>query len=267
MPSLREVQRAFTAAALFGDPAAIAGLGIVAGTLGAAARIAIYRNNLLGNYRHALAATYPVVRRLVGGAFFDAAIEAFVRAHPSVHGDVNRYGGEMARFLAAYPPARPLAYLPDVASLEWAIDQANIAAEAPALDLAALAAIAVDAMDALRFVLHPSAQIVRSPYPVFHIWQVNQPGYAGDDHVDLGEGGDALLVRRAPDGVTIERLAPGESAFLEALASHRRLDDAAKRAAGAESSFDLADVLRHHVAAQTIVAFRTPSASRSGIHR
>ena len=64
MPSLRELQRSFSAAVLFDDAAAAASLGIVPGSLGTAARIAIYRNNVLGNYRKALAATYPVVQRL-----------------------------------------------------------------------------------------------------------------------------------------------------------------------------------------------------------
>ena len=259
MRSLRELQRGFSAAALLGDTAALADLGIVAGPLDATARIAVYRNNVLGNYRRALAATYPVIRRLVGGQVFDALIETFVRAHPSRHGDVNRYGGELAGFLASHPPMSKLAYLPDVARVEWAIDQANIAADAPPLDLVALAAVPAEAYGELRFTLHPSAQIVASRYPVFRIWQVNQTDYAGDDRVDLEEGGDMLLVRRATDGVTLERLAVGEYAFLTALAESARLHDAEQRAAGADASFDLARVLKLHVAAQTIVAFRAPS--------
>src|SRR5271169_1907108 len=184
MRSLREVQRGFTAAALFDDTASLAEIGIVAGGLDPAARIAVYRNNVFGNYRQALAATYPVVRRLVGGTLFDAAVAAFARAYPSQHGDVNRYGGDMARFLAAYPPARTLVYLPDVARLEWALDQANIAADSPPLDLRALAAVPAAALGALRFALHPSVQMVKSRHPIFRIWQVNQPGYAGDDQVE-----------------------------------------------------------------------------------
>ena len=265
MPSLREVQRGFVAATVFGDTGALAGLGIVAGALDPAARIAIYRNNALGNYRKALAATYPVLQRLVGGRFFTAAIDAFVRAHPSPRGDVNRYGGELARFLAAYPPARELPYLPDVARLEWAIDQANIATDAPPFDPAALRDVPENAFGELRLVLHPSAQFVVSAYPIFHIWQLNQPGHAEDDRVDLGEGGDALLVRRAPDGVVIERLAAEEIAFLGALAGSRSLNDATERASAIEPSFDLSGALMRHVSAGTIVAFLAPYDASSGI--
>jgi hypothetical protein len=258
MPSLRDLQRGFAAATVFGDEASIAGLGIVAAELGPTARIDIYRNNILGNYRKAMAATYPVVHRLIGTALFHAAIEAFVRAHPSTRGDVNGYGGELARFLSTYPPARELVYLPDVARLEWAIDQANIAADAAVLELAALAAVPEDALGELRFALHPSAQLIASPYPIFRIWQVNGADQAGEERVDLGEGGDTLLVARGTDGVTIERLRPGSHAFLLALARDLKLGEAVERALAAEASFDLSAVLKAHVAAQIIVAFRGP---------
>src|SRR6266536_505564 len=251
MPSLREVQRGFVAATVFGDSSALADLGIVAGTLDPAARIAVYRNNTLGNYRKALAATYPVVQRLVGIAFFNAAIDAFVRAHPSPRGDVNRYGGDLARFLATYPPARELPHLPDVARLEWAIDQANIAADAGALDLAAIAKVPESLLGKLRFTLHPSAQLVVSVHPIFHIWQVNQAGYAGEDRVDLGEGGDTLLIARGANGVMVERLTPGVFAFLSALTRNLRLADAVDGALAADASFDLSAALKSHVAGGT----------------
>jgi hypothetical protein len=267
MPSLRETQRAFASVAMFGDTGALAALGIVANGLDPAARIAIYRNNVLANYRKALGATYPVVLRLVGVPFFNAAVDAFGRAYPSLRGDVNRYGGEMARFLAAYAPARDLPYLPDVARLEWAIDQADIAAEAPGFDLAALAAVPPAVHGELRFILHPSARLVASRYPVLRIWQVNQPDYTGDDTVDFGEGADALLVLRTTRGVHIERLAAGEHALLAALAKRLRLSEAAARASAVDPAFDLAPVLRNHVAARTIVAFRAPPNVDTGVER
>lgn len=267
MPSLRELQRSFVAATLFGDVAALAGAGVIAGGLDAATRVGVYRNNILGNYRKALAATYPVVLRLVGAPFFNAAIDAFVRAHPSTRGDINRYGGELPRFLAAYPPALELGYLPDVARLEWAIDQANVAADAPPLDLAALGRAPQEKLGELRFALHPSAWLIASPYPILRIWRVNQVDYNGDVAVDLGEGGDALLVLRTAQGVSIEPLAPGEHALLAALSAGATLVCAAKRAAAASPSFDLTASLQRHVAAQAIVAFRLPSTPKTGTPR
>ena len=92
-------------------------------------RIGIYRRTIATNYRNALGATYPVVRRLVGTPFFDAAVDAYVEAHPSRSGDLNEYGATFGEFLGGYEPASDLPYLPDVARLEWAIDEANRAAD------------------------------------------------------------------------------------------------------------------------------------------
>jgi hypothetical protein len=258
MPSLRELQRGFAAAIIFGDRSAMAGLGVMGGALDAGARLAIYRNNVLGNYRKALAATYPVVQALVGRPFFGAAVEAFVRAHPSRRGDVNRYGGELAQFLASYAPARELPYLPDVARLEWAIDQATIAVDADRLDLASLAAAPETTLGSLRFELHPSARFVVSRYPIFRIWQANQAGHDEDPPVDLSEGGDALLVVRGADGVSVQRLSSATHAFLSSLGGHLTLSQAVERAIAADASFNLGEALKRYVASQTIVAFRAP---------
>jgi hypothetical protein len=269
MRSLHDLQRAFSTAAIFGDPAAVAALGIVPGGLKPAARIDIYRANVLGNYRRALAATFPVVRRLVGAAFFDAASDHFVRGHPSTRGDVNRYGSSFAEFLDAYPPARDLKYLPDVARLEWAIDQANIARDAPALDLAALGTVPAEMHGELRFLLNPSAHLIASGFPILHIWQANQPDCGADENIDLDEGSETLLVQRRPvavGGIAIERIPVVQHLFLTLLAAGRTLEESAKRCAALAPDFDLAATLQLHVTQQTIVAFRAPAA-RAGESR
>lgn len=262
MPLLHDMQRAFSTATIFDDAAAAASLGIVARRLDPAARIDIYRSNVLGNFRRALAATYPVVTRLVGAPFFDAASDHFVRAHPSTRGDINRYGADFAGFLDRYPPARELKYLPDVARLEWAIDQANIAADATPLDLAALSAVPADLHGELRFLLHPSAQLIASKYPILHIWQANQPERSAAERIDLDEGSDALLVVRRPaalGGISIERLSAAGHLFLALLSAGRSLDATATQCAAVSPDFDLAAALQRYVSGQTIVAFRAPA--------
>jgi hypothetical protein len=264
MPSLLEMQRAFSAAAVFGDGAALASLGIAAGGVEAETRIGIYRGNVLGNYRKALAATYPVIKRLVGAPFFDAASDHFVRGHPSTGGDINRYGADFALFLGDYAPARELRYLPDVARLEWAVDQAAIARDAPAFDLAALAAVPADLHGELRFSLHPSARLIVSEYPILHIWRANQPGADADQRIDLDEGGDHLLVlRREGDGIVVERLAQPEHLLLSLLEAGRPLGEAADDCIASSPGFDLAAALQRHVAGHAVVAFRAPAPSTS----
>ena len=74
-------------------------------------------------------------------------------------------------------------------------------------------------------------------------------------------------MRRAADGVVIERLAAGEHAFLAALAGNRSLSDATESACSAEPAFDLAATLGRHVAAGTVIAFLAPSAPSSSTPR
>jgi len=84
-------------------------------------------------------------------------------------------------------------------------------------------------------------------------------GAAAVPEHDTGALDVALLVRRASDGVVIERLMAGEHAFLAALAGKRSLNDATERASAIEPSFDLSGALMRHVSAGTIVAFLAPS--------
>jgi hypothetical protein len=258
MPSLHELQRAFSAAALFGDAAALASLRVVAAGVTPEARIGIYRGNVLGNYRKALAATYPVIRRLVGAPFFDAVSDHFVGAHPSTRGDINRYGATFADFLRAYPPARDLSYLPDVARLEWAVDQANIARDAEPFDLPALATVPAEMHGELRFSLHPSAQLIASPFPILHIWRANQPESTADESIDLDEGGDTLLVLRRIAGIVIERIPPPDHMLLGELAAGRTLGEAAAGCAARFADFNLATALQRYVGMSAIVAFHLP---------
>jgi hypothetical protein len=110
----------------------------------------------------------------------------------------------------------------------------------------------------MRFQLHPSARLIDSPHPIFRIWQAHQPGHE-DDPVDLGQGGDAVLVARGTAGVSLERLSASARAFLASLAGHLTLDDAVSRAMAVDPGFDLGETLRNHVASHTIVSFRAPT--------
>ena len=260
MPSLRELQVGFADALLAGDAAPPPFATIPPER--AAERIAVYRRALFANYRNALGATYPVVARLVGAPFFGAAVDAFVRAHPSTSGDLNVYGDAFPAFLGRYPPAAGLPYLADVARLEWAQDEANRAADPHATPddvLAALAALTPEALPAARLALAPSCRLVASPYPVLRIWRSNQPGCEAEGRVSLDEGGDALLVRREAAGVTIERVAASEFAWLEALARGVPLADAIEAAAATGTPFDLATVLRQRIADGTLAGVVAPA--------
>ena len=78
-------------------------------------RLSIYRNNTIATLTAALKATFPVVCRLVDDRFFDYAAHAFIQHNLPASPCLVEYGGDFPTFLAGFPPAADLDYLPDVA--------------------------------------------------------------------------------------------------------------------------------------------------------
>ena len=149
-------------------------------------------------------------------------------------------------------------YLPDVARLEWAIDEANRAADsrfAPDAVLGALSSRAAEELSGLRLRIEPSCRLVASEFPLLRIWQVNQPEYGGDLQVDFAAGPDHLRIRRELEGtkgVVIERLPAGDFAWLSALSEGATLAEAIERAREADGSFDLQTALQAFIGDGTI---------------
>jgi len=254
---LRETQRGFSSAILTDDSAPIRAR-IRAGRFGAERHLQIYRNNVHTSLTDALEAVYPVIARLVGEDCFCGCGYHYLRHAPPTSGNLHDFGEHFAEFLSSFEPVRTLAYLPDVARLEWAWHRAFHAADAAPLARDALAQVAPEDYNALRFALHPSAQLPASDYPVLRIWQTNQPNAdTGDDAVDLSEGGVRMLVVRREIDVEIEPIGRGEYALLCAFARALPFADAADAAIASEPAFDLAASLRRRVQDQTIVGFNS----------
>lgn len=97
-------------------------------------RFAVYRNNLVVSLVDALADTYPVVQEMVGVEFFRAMAREFVRLQPPSSPVLAHYGAGFAEFIAAFPPAASLPYLPDLARLEMMrVEVYHAADDAPAM--------------------------------------------------------------------------------------------------------------------------------------
>jgi hypothetical protein len=239
MPTLRELQAAIGSAMLGGDAGA-AVREIEPDGLAPGARLEIYRHHVLTTLTSALEATFPVICRLVDRRFFAYAADTYVRAHPPAGPCLFEYGDSFPDFLAAFPPCRDLAYLPDVARLEWAMSAALHAPDVDAMDPACLAHVAAEDMPRLTFSVDPSVSLLASPWPVDRIWRANQDedGASGGP-VDLASGGVRLEVRRAGDVATVRALTPADHALRTALARGRTLEDAAAEALAVDPQFDL----------------------------
>jgi hypothetical protein len=201
-------------------------------------RFRVYRDNVRIGLVRALASRFPAAERIVGGEFFAAMAEDFVRDQPPRSPLLLAYGDAFPAFVATYALAESVPYLADVMRIEVARGHAYHAEDRVPLDPNALAAIEPEKLALLHLALHPSVTVLRSRFPAVTIWAMN----AGE--VPLAPitdwAGQDCLVARPRMTVKVIRLPAGGADFLEALAAGHALDEAASMALAAADDFDLA---------------------------
>lgn len=246
MPRLLDVQRGFRTAVL--ADAAMPPSLINGGKVSAAARLGVYRNNVIGNLTRALRLSYPAVERLVGEDFFAAAAQRFIVATPPRTADLNQYGDGFAEFLASFEAAESVPYLADVAQLEWAISRALRTPPTLPLTLETLRAVPPEQQTDLRFRPHPTLSLLSLGYPARTIWEAVLADDADERDVrlatiDLESGDEMLVVLRSDGALDIEPLSDCAFELAQALAGGCPLGEALERVPEHDAAPLLADFL------------------------
>ena len=251
MPTLLEIQRAVRRSLVEREDGAAAG-HLIAGPLTPEERLSIYRNTFVANLSTALRLTYPAIHRLVGAEFFESAARIFMEERLPRSAYLDEYGAEFSAFLSRFPPAASLAYLPGVASLEWAVSRALHAADEPPLDVTCLAAIHPADQGWVYFTPHPSVGLVHADHPVNAIWRAV---LARDDAamaaIDIASGPVWLLVQRVETDVDIRNVDEAEWRFMAELCTARPL----QLAVDAAPAIDAAAALADHLAAGRFISY------------
>lgn len=231
---LLEMQRAFARALLAGEGAGALAL-LAPGRLPAGRRLAVHVNSVLGGLVGTLAAAYPAVHRVLGEEGFRAVATAFARRHPPRAARLSAYGAGFAAFVETSAAAEARPWLPDLARLDWARNEALFAAEARGLAPEDLAHLPAEAVPALRLAAHPAARLVGSPHPVaaLRARTLGEPP---------PEGGAAVLVTRPGRSVQQVSLDAGAAAFLAALLAAESFAEAAATGFAAEPDLALETV-------------------------
>ena len=220
-----------------------------------ARRLAVYRNNVVNSLVEALADTFEVTEQLVGAAFFQAMAAGVVRGNPPRSRILAHYGEDFAQYIAGFVPAVSLPYLPDVARLEFARMRALHAADAGAIDGAALARAlaAPDELASLRLEWHPSVHPIASRFSVVSLWAAHQgAGEFLGASIDRPE--HAVVLR---DGLDVFVLAvdAGTASFVSRTLAGAPFGVAAAAAAG-DGTFDLGAALTLLVRHGALVGLR-----------
>lgn len=220
-------------------------------------RFAVYRNNVLTGLANGLAEAYPVVRRLVGEAFFHAMALEFAANHPPTGPLMFDYGAAFPAFLTRFEPVQSLFYLPDVARLERAWLEAYHAADEDPVGADALSSAGAVDLGGMRLGLHGSLRLVRSAFPVVSIWQANSGAAEGAEIPDRPE---TALIARPGAEVTLRPLPHGAAAWIGALQAGQTLAEAADAALAADPQFDIAEGLAGLFRLGLVTGFRRAAA-------
>ena len=252
MPSLLEVQHAIRRSLIERDDEAAVS-NVVAEGLAPKQRLAVYRNTFDGNLTNALRLSYPVVHRLVGAEFFEGAAQIFCHQHPPRAAHLDAYGAEFPDFLAGFPPAASLAYLADVARLEWAVSSALHAPDAEPIDANQLAGLNPADHDRIQFVVDPSITLLRVDYPADTIWRaVLAQDDAMLDAIDLMAGPVWLLIERRVTGIEVTHVEESTWRFSNSLFAGQPLGAAIEHTNCPEAATTLAE----HIGAGRFIAYR-----------
>lgn len=193
--------------------------------LAPAARVQVYRNNVRALFEGALARTYPVLRRRVGEEYFARLAAEYRQDHPSRSGDLHWTGRCFPGWIASRMAGSDYAWLVDLARLEWACEEALVSEWLPAAPVDSLASVPPDALADARLVLQPALRTLRSGYPVWSVWQANQPGAPGAA-IDPSLGPQQVVVIPDGDGLVLHSLPADRFDFVVLLGSGRTLGEA-----------------------------------------
>ncbi|HKI74869.1 MAG TPA: DNA-binding domain-containing protein [Pseudomonadales bacterium] len=188
------------------------------------ARLTIYRNMVTNNLCEALETVYPMTRALVGESFFDMLAARYVQKVPSTSGKLQDYGRDFSDFIETVPETDSVAYLGEVARLEWLRQKSALAPIMVGMAPAGLAQ--QDSGQWPDLGLHPSLQLLASRYPVLDIYRYCQNPTGPQPNVDAP--GQQVALWRNGAGIEMRTIDVGWYRFIEQLTCGASRDLAGK---------------------------------------
>jgi Putative DNA-binding domain len=214
---------------------------------------AVYRNNFAESLIGAIAARYPTVVRLAGMDSFRTAAHNYVLSEPPRSPVLLQYGETFPHFLRDLRTSPSLDYLAEIAELDLARIKAYHAADATPVGREAFAELPRASLDRLRFLIHPSASVIASRFPIVTIWEASQSGNTGA--ILQQWGAQAALVARPFLDVEVRLLPPGGPAFFKSLSNGDTMALAAQVASAHTEDFELAANLALLIESNIVVGF------------
>ncbi|MCL1140514.1 DNA-binding domain-containing protein [Shewanella pneumatophori] len=156
-------------------------------------RFHIYQNNAFQAQLNALQQTFPVCHIVVGELCFSQLAKRYTLQYPLRDLNLNSYGqnfpGWLTQEITNYSAFKDLAYLGELAQLEWQINQSYYAMDSDSFmlnhnELAQLASLADAAQQQAILLLSPAVSLLNCGFPVEKIWQKYQSHRASHAQVE-----------------------------------------------------------------------------------
>jgi hypothetical protein len=177
-------------------------------------RLAIYSDAYRLRLTEALASTLPRLQQLLGEDQFAGIAREYIDLCPSSYPSIRWFGDRLPRLLRKSFPTQP--WLAELATWEWSVAAAFDGADAEAVGIEALAAIAPEQWPTLTFQFHPTVQVlaVRTNAPL--VFKALSADDVPPECVELDEA-QSWLIWRAGLKTQYRSLAPDEVAALAAM--------------------------------------------------
>ncbi len=203
-------------------------------------RFNVYRNNVAYSLIEALGKNYPAVKAQCGEARFNDAARLYLSEHPPRGKIMFELGLGFAEWLDGFAPAKAqMPWLADLARLERAFLAAYHAGDMPPLDTSVMATIDPVAFAELRFIKHPAAVLMASPYSIFTLLEAGRNGTVVPEPLEA----QSVLVTRPQLEVEVRALPNDVSQFMSEILQGASLAEAAAAGFQTNPEFDLSACL------------------------
>ncbi len=224
--------------------------------LSAKQRVGIYRGSVHGILTTSLGVTYPICKQLVGEKFFDKMCDVFIDKFPPKSPFFAKYGDSLNQFLLDFEPAKSLAYLPDMASLEWARNEVSQQTMAEPFDFSLLASLNEEQQSQLFFSLKDTMRLIQSNHRIDLLWFAHQE--ESDivlEEISIDEP-VKLILWKSIDGIKIKDFLNSEETalwdFLNAISQQNNIEKLAE-----QFGEDLPELLNKAIQQNWIQSFST----------
>lgn len=185
MAKLKEIQQGMAETILGGPAPDFLRTEICADTIGALERLAVHKNTFSESLISALEGVFPLVGVFVGEQFLRQSLRGFVAKHPPTQPMLYLYGADFPAFLGELEALQDVAYVADIAALEWCTHELMHCEEVPQ----ATGEMLLDA----GFSWNPNARFLPSRYPLYDLWRA-ATGQFEAENIDFDGVGQSVLV-------------------------------------------------------------------------